>query len=115
MCNLDASNEEPDLDNISQLESFLRANGFGPASNTRSSWPPIRFQEALKAIHAACKYVVKSFSKHAVLELAAEYVKYNYFSETESTSTLTSTLREPPELLFTATGLAPATHTHVHA
>ena len=64
-------------------------------------------REAIKTIHFACKYVAKDFSKGAVLEMAADYVQYNYLSVDANVSdnvhTSTSTSELPSEASSCAT------------
>ena len=73
--------DERSFDNLQEFECLLRAHGFGPPSNMRSHWPPIPFQQAIRTIHAACRYCGKSFSKRAVLVMAEDYIQYNYLSK----------------------------------
>ena len=68
-------------EDIALFECLLRSHRFGPASDMRSHWPPISFQEAISSIHAACKYCSKDFSKDAVLAMAEDYIQYNYLSK----------------------------------
>ena len=73
--------DEKLFDDLLDFEGLLRYHGFGPASNMRFHWPPIPFQEAIRTIHAACRYCGKSFSKRAVLVMAEDYIQYNYLSK----------------------------------
>ena len=92
---------------VDNFESLLRAQSYGPANCLHSRWPPVPWQEAIKAIYCACKFIAKDFSKGAVLEMAADYVQYNYLSVDANVSdnvhTSTPTSELPSEASSCAT------------
>jgi hypothetical protein len=96
-----------DYEIMANFEHLIRSHGFGPASNMQSRWRPVPWKEAIQSIHMACKHVAKDFSERVVLEMAQDYVKYNFLSVIElPRHPSSSSLEQPSEQLCSAKGRA---------